>query len=196
MLDNRRFLWLAYLLAALLVAAYGWLLFWNDATFGMGDSVSHYLLARHAWGSPEQILDHWAKPVFQLLMVIPAQFGIYGVVAANGLFMLLALLAMADIARRQGIPGYPLLLAFGLLAPLVLRVTLSSLTEPVFAALLAASIWAYFTRRFVLSAALFSFLPFVRTEGMVYKWCGYLPWQWCGSGAPCRGCCWGLCCLP
>lgn len=134
----------------------------------MGDSITHYLLARHAWGSPELFLDHWGKPMFQLMMVIPAQFGIYGVVVVNGIFMLLALLAMADIARRQGIPGYPLLLLFGLLAPLVLRVSLSSLTEPVFAVLLAASIWGYYTRRFVLSAAIFSFLPFVRTEGMVY----------------------------
>ncbi|MBX3101193.1 MAG: hypothetical protein KF690_01655 [Bacteroidetes bacterium] len=155
-------------LTACLLVAYGWIVWHTEATFGMGDSISHYLLARHAWGSPELLLDHWAKPLFQLMMVLPAQLGFKGVVMVNALCMLVALAAMADIARRRGIAAYPLVLALGLLAPLALRVTLSSLTEPVFAAFLSVSIWCYATRRFAASAALLSFLPFVRTEGMVY----------------------------
>ncbi len=172
-----------FLLAAYALAL-GYLAFQRNGTGDDGDSVQHYLFARHAFAHPANFFDHWAKPIWVMLMSLPAQGGFVAVKLANVGLLVLTYFFTWKIAERLGFRSgiWPLLL--GMSAPMGVYFTLSGLTEPMFACWLAAGIfWAISgrvnlsksidnqiiasPRRLVGATLWLSFLPFVRSEGLV-----------------------------
>ncbi len=139
-----------------------------------GDSVHHYLSARYAFRHPELFFNHWAKPIHVLIMAPFAQMGMVGIKLANIALMCLAMWCVIGVAALMG-ARHPWLagLLMGTMPELV-HVTLSGLTEPLFAAVIALSVYWIFHRRYVWAAVLLSFLPFIRSEGLLIMGVAFL----------------------
>ncbi|HQQ94330.1 MAG TPA: hypothetical protein PLQ93_07235 [Bacteroidia bacterium] len=138
-----------------------------DGTGDVGDSVMHYLYARSAMQHPELYFDHWAKPLFVLLASVFTPFGFPGIKLFNLINTVLALYFTWKIALRLNLPRPSLAMLFAACAPLYFAHTFSGLTEPMFAMILA---WAWFlalSKRVLASCILVSFLPYVRSEGLI-----------------------------
>lgn len=153
------------LTAYLLVAA---LTFWlMDGTGDTGDGVTHYLFARYAPIHPELYFHHWAKPMFVLLASPFAQLGMRGVHVFNVLNTALTLLLTYRIAVALKLRNPLVVIVIMAFAPFYYIVTFSGLTEPLFALFTAAGIYYAVKERWLLSTLIFSFLPFVRSEGLI-----------------------------
>lgn len=138
-----------------------------NGTGDAGDSVTHYLFAKYAPQHPELYFHHWAKPVFVLLASPFAQFGFDGMKLFNALASLITILLTYRIAERlklQNSYAVALMLVF---SPLYFVLTFSGLTEPLFAAFLAGGIYLSISRNYLAAVILVSFLPFVRSEGLI-----------------------------
>jgi hypothetical protein len=148
---------LAFLVAAL-----------SGETLGEGgDSTTHYLYARLSWSNEAYFFNHWAKPFFTLVSSPFAQMGMKGMMFFNVCCTLLAAWVAGLTAKQFDIKHWyytPILVAA---MPLILPVTLSGLTEPLSALMLILSIYYYVKDKWILALVIASFLPFVRSEGLV-----------------------------
>lgn len=138
-----------------------------NGTGDAGDSISHYLFAKYAPLHPELYFNHWAKPVFVLLASPFAQFGFVGIKVFNAIVSGLVLLFSYRCAKKLGY-AYPwMTAAFVLGMPLYYILTFSGLTEPLFALFTVAGVYLCLNERYRTAALLLSFMPFVRSEGLV-----------------------------
>jgi len=131
-----------------------------------GDNVYHYFFARYAPRDPLLYLDHWAKPVFTLLASPFASFGFRGMKLFNGLAGLATAWMLFLVARQFRFRYAWLVILFLLFAPTYFTHLFSGYTEPLFGLFLVTGLYLVLKRKFSLAALLFSFLPFVRTEGV------------------------------
>ncbi len=132
-----------------------------------GDSILHYLYARTAWYYPIHFFDHWAKPVYVLIAFPFAHFGFVGVKMMNVLFNCASIwftykTAVALKFNLAWVP--PLLLAS---TPMFNHLSLSGLTEPMSACFLILGLYLLIKEKWIAGVILLSFLPFVRSEGLL-----------------------------
>ena len=132
-----------------------------------GDGVYHYLFARYAFAHPSNFFHHWAKPLFVMVAAPFAQAGIVGVKILNVAFWGIQIYCTIKIAEHFDIKRTWLLPVFAIMAPMNVTHTLSGLTEPMFACWLSISTLLMLRRQYALAYILFSFLPFVRSEGLI-----------------------------
>ncbi len=155
----------------LLLAAYAFAglltVFLFDGTGDDGDSITHYLFARYAPAHPELYFDHWAKPVFVILSSPFAQFGFSGMKFFNLSVSLLTFYLTYRTAERLRIANALLAIVFLVFTPLYYVLTFSGLTEPLFALFLAGAVFLVVHRANLAAAILVSFMPFVRSEGLI-----------------------------
>ena len=143
------------------------LAFLTNGTGDEGDSVSHYLFAKYAFKHTANFLDHWAKPMYVLIAAPFTQLGVVGVKLMNiGLSTLSAWFSY-KIAKIFALPNAVIALLFVMLAPMHIYLTLSGLTEPLFAFWLIAAVFMAVRGQVTASVIWVSFLPFVRSEGLV-----------------------------
>ncbi len=138
-----------------------------DGTADAGDSILHYLFARYAPQHPELFFDHWAKPLFVLLSCPFAQFGLNGIKLFNllvTLFSIYLTFLSCDLLKIKNNLVLPLLVIF---APYVYIQTFSGLTEPLFALFLITGIYFILKQKTAVAAIIISFMPFVRSEGLI-----------------------------
>jgi len=132
-----------------------------------GDSILHYLIAKHAPQHPYLFFFHWGKPVFTFLATLFSQFGFTGIKVFNTLCTFIAIYFSYLLANVFKIKNASLILFLVLLWPLTMTVNFTGLTEPLFACLLVLSIYLIATEKHVQGAIYLSFLPFVRSEGLI-----------------------------
>lgn len=147
--------------------------------YDTGDSIGHYLYARYALQHPLNLLHSWAKPLFTLLLMGPAQLGFRAVMLFQcGLVAASAWLSYR-VAQRLQLPYAALAILYCYTAPDYFRIQFSGLTEPLFGLVLVGAVALAMAGRPVWSAALASWLPFVRSEGFILLgiWVVYLAWQ-------------------
>lgn len=159
--------YLPYLLLSAYFIVMAVIAFVANGTGDEGDSIMHYLYARYAFQHPQNFFNHWAKPVYVLLAAPFAQLGFVGVKLMNLLFSTFAAYLTYLTARRLQMPFAWTGLFFALLAPMHITLTLSGLTEPLFAVWLIASVYLAVRHHVLAAVILVSFLPFVRSEGLV-----------------------------
>lgn len=154
------------ILAAFLAAGL-FIIFRFDGTADPGDSVQHYLIARYAFEHPRLFFDHWGKPFFVLLSAPFAQLGFAGM----KLFNLLAAAGSAGLAalccRRLGYAHAAAAALLFICAPFSFELIFSGLTEHLFGLLMVLAVYLAISGRTAWAVALVSFLPFVRSEGLV-----------------------------
>jgi len=159
--------YLVPVLLLVLVTSYSVLVFLSDGTVGGADDMTHYRYSRYAFQIPYFFLHHWGKPFFTALTSPFAQFGYNGVRIFNVLAGAAAAYFTYRTARHLNL-GYPVLAIFLVIsAPLYTVLMLSGMTEILFSLVLILSIFLFYKNRTIWSAVLLSFLPFVRTEGVV-----------------------------
>lgn len=134
-----------------------------------GDSIHHYLFARYALIHPELYFNHWAKPVFVLLASPFAQFGFEGIKIFNALCTLLTMYLTYRCATLLRYPNSSLVIVFLMFSPLYYILTFSGLTEPLFAMFLAWALFQTLKGRYLTAAILVSFMPYVRSEGLIIE---------------------------
>lgn len=139
----------------------------TNGTFDYGDSVMHYLYSRYAFKYPEFFLHHWGKPVFILLSAPLAQLGFAGIKIFNCLIGILTAWFVYLTSRRLEIKLSYVSIIFLFLAPKYFLALYSGLTEPLFGFFLILSIYLFLKEKFILSLVVVSFMPFVRSEGLL-----------------------------
>jgi hypothetical protein len=138
-----------------------------EGTGGEGDSVHHFLYAKYAFLHPELFFKHWAKPVWVILMAPVAQFGFTAIKVAGAACLVGSLYFGLLIARKIGMKPEILSVVTAISMPFVYFLSLSGLTEPLFALWMMVGIWLYFEERDLAATAWISFLPLVRSEGLI-----------------------------
>lgn len=157
---------------ALLIALAGLILFGimtirGEGLFGGADNLSHYKFARYAFQHPEFYFNHWAKPVYTLLSSPFAQLGLKGMAAFNVITGSLTAYFTYKVATCLGYKNAYLAVLLVLFAPIYSVLLPTALTEILFSFILVLSIFLFLKRQYIWSAVILSFLPFVRTEGVV-----------------------------
>jgi hypothetical protein len=142
-------------------------LIFYDGTGDSGDSVLHYLYARESITHPENLLNHWAKPIFTLLAAPFAQLGFIGIKIFNVIATFFTCYLTFKSAQKLGLKNSILAPFFILLSPLVFILMFSGLTEPLFALLCAVGLYFTLNKSYTTAAILLSFIPFVRSEGLI-----------------------------
>ncbi len=143
------------------------IIYYFDGTGDAGDSILHYLYAKYAFQHPELFFNHWAKPFFVLLASPFAQLGMLGMKIFNVLAMLLTLLFTFKTAKELRLKKAYLSVVVIVFSPLLLILTFSGLTEPLFASIIAISLFGFLKKKYLTASLLLSFLPFVRSVGLI-----------------------------
>lgn len=139
-----------------------------DGTAGDGDTILHFLYAKYAFQHPENLLNHWAKPLFTLLSAPFAQFGFVGIKLFNALCSWLCIWLTFQVSKRMISKLHWHSIIFYISCPLFIILTFSGLTEPLFALIVALTLYFATVRHQLAWATIFiSFLPFVRSEGLI-----------------------------
>lgn len=157
-----------YFVLFIYAALAAWTIIYFDGTGDTGDSVSHYLFAKYAPKHPELYFDHWAKPVFVLLASPFAQFGFIGMKIFNSCVVLLTILTAHNIAKTLKFRNAIIVSFILICTPLYFTLTFSGLTEPLFALVVSISILLLLKDKYVAASILISFLPFIRSEGLLF----------------------------
>ena len=132
-----------------------------------GDSVFHYLMAKYSWQHPHLFFNHWGKPFFTIIASVFAQFDFTWIKIFNSLNTFIGIYYGYKLAKHFEIKNAGLVLFFVILAPLTISVNFSGLTEPMFASVLLGSLYLIAISNENKGAFLVSFLPFVRSEGLI-----------------------------
>jgi hypothetical protein len=156
-----------YLLTGILFVIAMSLALFSESTFGNGDSVGHYLMAKYAWKHPYLFFDHWGKPVFTMLSSPFAQLGFNGIKVFNVLVTFMAAWLTYRYVQSIHIKYAVWVIPIYFCAPDGIGVMLSGLTEPLFALLLIVALLWVHHQRFIPATIIFSFLPMSRTEGII-----------------------------
>ena len=138
-----------------------------DGTGDTGDSITHYLYARYAPLHHELFFHHWAKPLFVLLASPFAQFGFNGIKFFNLLNATLTLWLTYKLAKQLNLPNPIVAILILATCSGYFTLTFSGLTEHLFAMLLVLAVLQIVQERFILGSLIVSFLPFVRSEGLL-----------------------------
>ena len=172
--DRRARLLLAALLSISVVMA-----FITRGTYDSGDSIKHYLFARYAFQHPLNFLNSWAKPLFTLLAAGPAQAGFIGMKLFQCAVVALSAWCAYVVARALRLPAPELVVVLAYAMPDYFLIQFSGLTEPLFGLVLVGAVALLMTGRPGWSAALISWLPFVRSEGFILIgiWVVCLAWR-------------------
>ncbi len=141
----------------------------SDTVYGYGgnDNTGHFQIARYSFKYPKLLLDLWGKPVFTALSAPFAQFGYSAAKIFNIIAAVLTLFISAKTAEKLFPKSSLFTVVFIAFAPVYFLLSTSFLTEILFSLILVAAVYLFVTNRFLFSAAVISFLPFIRSEGIV-----------------------------
>lgn len=137
-----------------------------NGTGDSGDSIMHYLYAKYALHQHQLYFHHWAKPFFVLIASPFCQFGFKGVQVMNLLCALGTLIYTYKLAVKLNLKLPWIAVFIVITSPINYQLTLTGLTEPLFGFLLLLSFY-YLDRWMLISLIIISFLPFVRSEGII-----------------------------
>ncbi|MEA3504887.1 MAG: hypothetical protein U9R32_06770 [Bacteroidota bacterium] len=143
------------------------LIFFTQNSYGGGDHFAHYKLAHWGWLHPKLLFNHWGKPVFTILLSPFAQLGINGARIYNLLMGFSTAVMIWRLASFFNFKNSAFSLVLVLFTPVYFILMFTSLTEVTFSFFLVLAALLFFKEKHLLSAVVLSFLPFIRTEGIV-----------------------------
>ncbi len=147
----------------------------SEGFHGGGDSLAHFRLAKFSWDHPIHLLDHWGKPLFTLLNMPFARFGFKGVQVFNLICGLLCCVLAIRIAAHQHWGYRWVIVPIIMFTPVFFREFFSGLTEVCLAMSLLLFLLLRLRKRHATALILLSFLPFIRTEGLLFiVWFGLI----------------------
>jgi hypothetical protein len=156
-----------YIALGIIAAIQIFLLFRNEETYGGADNIQHFQIARYAFKYPHLFLDLWGKPVYTALLAPFAQFGFKAGKLLNLLLAMLTIVLTVRLSEKlmKGSALFAILLiAF---SPVYFFLTDTCLTEVLFSLDLVLAVYLFAENKYALSAIVLSFIPFIRSEGMI-----------------------------
>lgn len=142
-------------------------IFLTQNSYGGGDNFAHYKFAHWGWKYHHLLFDHWGKPVFTIFISPFAQFGINGARIYNLLMGFSTALIVWKLAIHFKFKYSALILLLVIFTPIYFILMFTTLTEVSFSFFLALAVLLFFKKKYLFSAIAVSFLPIVRTEGIV-----------------------------
>lgn len=139
----------------------------SEGTYDPGDGIRHYLVSKYSWQHPDLLLYSWGKPFFTIISSPFSQFGLLGVNIFNIICAIASAFFCFKIAKKLNIEYPFLVIPFLCFTPSYFPTINSGLTEPLFGLVLIASIYLMLENKYAWACILVSFLPYVRTEGML-----------------------------
>lgn len=139
----------------------------NGMVEGGQDSYNHFLISKYAFKYPALLLDQWGKPVYTLLAHPFASLGLPFAVWFNIVCTLCAAVLGSLCVKKLQFSNYWITFWIIIFTPISLGNTISSLTEPLNMLLLSGGFYLWVNDRKVAATLLFSFMPWIRTEGFV-----------------------------
>lgn len=145
------------------------LLFLSEVPVDSGDGLAHFFIAQNVWQNPEELLNHWGKPLFTLFAAPFAYFGYSSYVVFNVLIYAATVwLAYLTIKRIQVSNAFLFVFPIGLLTSLDYTANiLGGMTEVLFGFLVLLSGLMLLQQRWIWFAIIISFTPFSRSEGQL-----------------------------
>ncbi len=144
-----------------------WFLWKNEVVYEGTDNITHFHIARYAFKYPHLFLDLWGKPVFTTLLAPFTFLGFKGAQLFNLLIAVLTLIFTFKISKSIFSKGALTIVVLTAFAPVYFMLMLSTLTEILFSFVLVVSVYLFRKNKFVFSALVLSFIPFVRSEGII-----------------------------
>lgn len=142
-------------------------IYYFNGTGDSGDSIYHYLFAKYAPIHPTLFFNHWAKPLYVLIFSPFAQFGFVSVKVLNSIISIAIIFLTYKIIQKLKIKK-PIIGSLILIcSPLYFVLTFSGLTEYLFALFVCIGFYSLFLNRTTFSIIIISFLPFIRSEGLI-----------------------------
>ena len=141
--------------------------FTANGTGDWADAIYHYLYARYAFQHPENFLNHWAKPVYVLFTAPIAQGGFTAIKLFNIGMVIGGIWLAWQVGKQLLIDRAWLVIPLIMTAPMTSYQSLSGLTEPMFACWMMVGIYGLVKDKNGLALLWLSFLPFVRSEGLI-----------------------------
>ncbi len=158
---------LAILIAVVLFVLFLIILILSEGYYGGGDNISHFKFARAAFNRPEFLLDHWAKPVFTLLTAPFAQFGFIGVQIFNLIAGVLSAWMCYAVSKELKLSYSPVSMIILFFIPIYSIIVISGMTEVLFGFISILCVFLVLKEKYIISSVIISFLPLIRTEGIV-----------------------------
>ena len=143
------------------------LIFCSIDSYGGADNINHFRIARYAWKYPTLFLDLWGKPVYTALVFPFSLLGIQFARLFNALAGLLSIWFTIKTIRLFNEKFTILPVVFIAFSPMYFLLMQSCMTEILFSLILILSFWLFFKEKYCWAAVVLSFLPFVRSEGIV-----------------------------
>ncbi|MCE9539998.1 MAG: hypothetical protein K8R85_12385, partial [Bacteroidetes bacterium] len=139
----------------------------TSGTSDSGDSITHFLFSKYAFQHPENFLNHWAKPLFVLLSAPFSQTGFIGIKVFNCIIAVFSAWFSYKIAKKINYKNAWLTAVFLCFTPGYFVHIFSGLTEPLFSLIIMLGIYWLLNNKLLLAVCAISFLPFVRSEGLI-----------------------------
>ena len=156
---------LSFLLLFFIVSVF--IIFNTENSFGGGDHFAHFKLANWGWKYPKLLFSHWGKPVFTILISPFAQLGINFARMYNVIAGIITAFFTWKLSKELNIKNSWVVVVLVLFTPLYFILMFTSLTEITFSLFLIISLYLFFKNKYILSVIIISFLPLIRTEGIV-----------------------------
>jgi hypothetical protein len=154
-----------FLLALVFIQLF--LLWKNEIVYEGTDNITHFHMARYAFKYPYLFLHLWGKPVFTTLLAPFTFLGFKGAQLFNLLIAVLTLIFTFKISKSLFPKGALAIVVLTAFAPVYFMLMLSTLTEILFSFVLVVSVYLFMKNKLVFTALLLSFIPFVRSEGII-----------------------------
>lgn len=155
------------------------LLFWfglrSTGTY-QDDDMAHFMIAKYASRYPVLLLDIWGRPLFTMLYLPAAQWGLVGARLLSAAIAVATAWLTVLYARRAGLVWVPLVWVWVVFQPEFFLLSFSILTELLFALFLILAIRFVQQKRLGAATLLFALLPLVRYESAIwlFAWGLYL----------------------
>lgn len=140
----------------------------NTGSPGGADPYNHYVIARWAFNHPQLFFDQWGKPLYTILVAPFTLLGFKWAVSFNIILSVLSGLLVYKSAIKLGIKNAWLGIIFTVFTPIFFYVSFSTLTEIIFAFIITLTAYLFIAKKYAWSAIVLSFIPFARTEGVIF----------------------------
>lgn len=159
-----------YFILLLTILSFGCMvcyIFINQDCEGGEDNMSLYMRSRFGLYHPIAFYREPIKILYVMLMSLPAQLGFKAMQITNAMLACATALLSVQIAKYMGLKNNWWLVVLTLFSPIYFLISLSVLSEIMFAFTLVLSIYLIYRDKYIWAAVCLSWLPFIRSEGFV-----------------------------
>ena len=131
------------------------------------DGPTHFYFCRWAWKYPHFFIAPWPRPLFTVLYAFPAALGYLPAKMLSVFVTAAAAWQTVLAAMEMGLERPWLAAPILLVSPVLFLLSIETMTEPIFALLLAVALRLYYRGSLTAALVAASFFPTIRPEGFL-----------------------------